>query len=628
MKSRSLASTLALVLVCAALPAQAAIDGSPHDLVSQGYAAARTGSSQGQCVLCHVDVVAADAALFPELPPSLSARYDAATLNCFSCHDGITLVSPEVDASQTAFHSASHAGAPAMLLAPQTPEEGSAGAGCATCHDPHENRHRPFLRAPVAALCLACHTAFNEIAMGQRNTTGSHPVGIEALSKPRPEVPIIVGPPFKIPYPSAYPIQQGRTSTGTHWDLGGHLSAGIAGEIVCATCHAVHGDEERPPAPGLPVVDPVRQVADQLCEGCHRGLRGDGGAATVAPNPGGTTTGRTYHPCDDDAANGPGRIVEIRTPAGWPFGDGSPPRLLCSTCHAPHRAQPGTSLLRRPESAASFCGECHDRTPAEYHHATGASTGPCASSLPAGAEGTAPQITCDLCHRAHNAGLGTGREADFVPQLRVDLTGDTLCLSCHPADNPSCSQDPLRKSSHFLGDPTLPETFDDMTPPLRADAWPESGLKSRFGGENGKSILCLSCHTFKKGGVVSGDDGKRRHLLARAGNLVELNPGEETVYLCTGCHSANPGKENASKGRHPLMEADMAKLGTPPRPPLTGTPSGHINCDSCHRSHGAHTPSGVYMLEMVEGENTDPRAIKPKIDFTPTCHGCHDPGKY
>jgi hypothetical protein len=202
------------------------------------------------------------------------------------------------------------------------------------------------------------------------------------------------------------------------------------------------------------------------------------------------------------------------------------------------------------------------------------------------------------------------------------------CVSCHPVANPTCRTDPLYSASHFLGDPTLPETFDDSEPPLRVDPWPESGLRSSYGGTSGKAIVCLSCHSFRKGALVSGDDGAARNLLARSGNLVEWAPGGEAAYLCTGCHSASPGKGKQGSGHHPLQEADSANLATPPQPPATVTPSGRVNCDSCHRAHGAHTASGAYMLEIVKGENGDPRAIKPPIIFTPLCHSCHTADKY
>jgi predicted CXXCH cytochrome family protein len=618
-------------------PSDAAIDGSPHDLVSQGYAQPKTGTPQDVCNPCHIDAVDTDPGLFPEVPPSLRGRYGAAALACFSCHDGITLVALEVDASLTAFHPSSHRGAPSVLLTKQSPEGGSDGADgadgkgaeCSSCHDPHENRHRPFLRAQMTALCTSCHAIFSEMPSSQGNRTGSHPVGVDPLKTPSQEAPISIAQSFKVPFPASYPMQMGRGSKGTHWDLGGHLAAGGAGEITCGTCHAVHGDEGAPPATGLLSLDPVRKVADLLCEGCHRGARGDGASKDAAPNPGGTTTGRTYHPCDDDEANGAGRSVQIRTPAGWPFGAGDPPRVICTTCHAAHRMEPGTSLLRPAAAATGFCGECHEQAGSETHHPTGALTGPCATRL-ASTSGSAGQgFTCDLCHRAHNAGFGTGREPDHVPLLRTGLSGDDLCVACHPGDNPTCSSDPARAASHFLGDPTLPETFADPEPPLRVEPWPESGLKSRYGGENGKEVICLSCHSFKKGALVSGDDGTARFLLARSGNEIEWAPEGEGSYLCTGCHGTSPGAARGEKGHtHPLMTADLAELGNEVSPPLSGTPSGHMNCDSCHRPHGAHTASGVYMLEIVEGLNTDPKAIKPKIAFTPVCHGCHDPGKY
>ena len=56
---------------------------------------------------------------------------------------------------------------------------------------------------------------------------------------------------------------------------------------------------------------------------------------------------------------------------------------------------------------------------------------------------------------------------------------------------------------------------------------------------------------------------------------------------------------------------------------MTATPAGRLNCDSCHRPHEAATAGGRYILEAARGQNTDPLAIQPEVDYTPVCHGCH-----
>ena len=72
------------------------------------------------------------------------------------------------------------------------------------------------------------------------------------------------------------------------------------------------------------------------------------------------------------------------------------------------------------------------------------------------------------------------------------------------------------------------------------------------------------------------------------------------------------------------MDADIARLGHDPVLPVSATPGGKMNCDSCHRPHDAQTKGGRYILEVVDGENADPLAIHPKIDFTIVCRRCHD----
>lgn len=629
---RTLLSGL-LVLALAASPARASVEGSPHDLIAQGYDVQKASLLQERCSRCHLPSTPLTQGFLPDVPPVLERRYGAPSLGCFSCHDGTTIVSPDVDASRTAFHPASHGIDLEGYEGLRSEEVGLpylAGKRmeCVTCHDPHDDGRRPFLRVDLQEICLACHSRYAEFGRGKENRTGNHILAVDVAVSSRPEVPLRVAEPFLTAFPSPYPLESGRGSGGWHWELGGHLSKGRTGGVGCGTCHAVHGSEDSAPLEKLLTVAPVNEVANLFCEGCHAGARGDGRLDSASPNPGGTSTGRTYHPADDDEANGSVRLLEIREPPQWPFGSGKPRRLLCTTCHTPHAALAQTSLLRPPPTAPGFCEECHDQVPVYHHQIAPGSGGGCTSQIPPPPYGTARVLTCASCHQAHNAGLGKPHEEDFTPLLRASARNGALCEQCHPPANPTCGQRTEYRASHFVGDPTLPDTYDDKAPPLRLDPWPESGLASVYGGETNQTLACLSCHGFRKGVLASGDTGKSRHLLARSGNLVEWGEGQEAVYLCTGCHSIDPVTGQVKGHTHPTMKADIAKQGMTVTLPMSATPAGHLNCDSCHRPHEAANRGGRYILEAANGSNTDPLTIHPQTDYTGVCHGCHDPGKY
>lgn len=628
---RAAARLLPLALAgLVAAPALATIEGSPHDLIAQGYDVVKVSLQQERCTRCHISSSALPAFL-PAVPPVLERAYGAVSLGCFSCHDGTTIVSPHVDASRTAFHPGSHgtdlSGYEGLRSdAIGLPYLSGARMECVTCHDPHDNGHRPFLRADLQEICLVCHSRYTEFGRGKDNRTGNHILGIDPAAAPRARVPIKLAEAFRTAFPSPYPFEKGKGPGGWHWDLGGHLTLGRSGAIGCITCHTVHGDEAAAPLEHLTTIDPGNDTANRFCEGCHAGSRGDGEHAPPHPNPGGTTTGRTYHAVDDDAANGSGRALEIREPPGWPFGGGAPKRLLCTTCHAPHAAWVETPLLRPPPTAPGFCEECHDQVP-EWHHPVGElSDTRCSTQVRAAPYGSSKGLSCASCHQAHNAGFGKTPESDYVPLLVDSIASGALCELCHPSGNPTCSKNTTALASHFVGDPTLADTYDDKEPPLRTEAWPESRLTSTYGGARKQTVICLSCHSFRKGAITSGDDGTARNLLARSGNRIEWEPGQESNYLCTGCHGGNPS--TGKKGHtHPLMSANVANLGRDAQAPVTTTP-GKVNCDSCHRPHEALTRGGYYILEVIDSQNTDPAKIHPDIDYTVLCHACHDPNKY
>lgn len=628
-------SVLAGIVVCQ--PAWGMVEGSPHDLVGQEYIVRGESPMRDNCVFCHLPMTGGEKYPVVGPPPSVE-EFSRSGLICYSCHDGTSIVSRNVDASQSSFHPGSHPlkrgetipaeSMPAEQLLPV--RDGK--LECITCHHPHDSSLRPFMRLAKNELCVYCHKGMENRGYGSGNISGGHPVHETIQDDAGKTTPIEPGPPFLVPFPDRYPINGGRFRSGVHWRKGGHLSAGAEGTLECYTCHAVHGSDRNPPLEKLLVMPLVREKADVFCESCHRGQRGDNRNAVYAPNPGGTTTGRTYHPCDDDTGNGIGWLVDIRADVSWPFGTGSPPEILCTTCHVAHGGMRGSPALRQPELSETFCEECHLPELMLGHHPSGDDGGDLYNCMSPPdyfeiGDNTDGKVYCSSCHVAHNAGLEAEEpEEDFIPILRYPSREDDLCLVCHPEDNVTCREGFEGTASHFMGDPSSPETYGHPEPPLRTDPWPETKLNSKYGGQSQKKIICLSCHVFRTSGVATPETYLPHYLLARAGNEYEW--GDDIgIYLCTGCHGDNPVTEGEGH-THPLMDADVQKLTRGPIPPATYTTGGHLNCDSCHRSHGAMTEGGCYILEMVNGQNEDPKAIQPMIEFTPLCHLCHNPDEY
>ncbi|MDF1526759.1 MAG: cytochrome c3 family protein [bacterium] len=643
--AKVLMSILLSSLLLPQVSAWANVVGSPHDLYNQGYLLQKEGkaNSSPQCSLCHIVPTDERPRVWDILPESL-VRFGPRGNLCASCHDGVSMVDKNVDAALTAFHPYSHGFDPGR--APEDTDLGSSGLpyqpgtpmDCMTCHDPHDKSMRPFLRVQQVGLCVRCHKEREHSGFGLQNTKGNHPVGIEPFDNTEGASPIDLQPQFNVPISDPYPVKLGALSAGGHWILGGHLTYGQYGRIECTTCHAFHGMEGQGPLPGLLVRAQVNKRSNEFCEGCHRGERGDDKEEPPFPNPGGTVTGRTYHPLDDDEANDVGWITAIAdtlelTAYQWGEEDLETglPVMLCTTCHVSHGGMENSPALveideeiKNSEGVNTFCEICH-REPPEGHHGYAAN-----GKVPPNiaqqmllnladlgvtyGEPTYDRIYCSLCHKAHNAGYNR-KEESFIPLL-VDK-GTTLCSLCHELG-----------VSHFMGDPTLASTYQSPDPPLYRVIWPGTGLTSYYEGEGDTptTITCESCHSLST--PSDGSDPVPGYLLAPAAEGTEWAPGYPEDYLCTGCHGESPATVGEGT-THPLMDADALRYPIDPsyiqsgETMVTYTPGGSVNCHSCHRAHGAVPAGGVYIMKMIRGNNVDPKAIQPQIDYTDLCLSCH-----
>jgi predicted CXXCH cytochrome family protein len=669
--------TLSFVLFFS-IPPKILVAATPHNMIAQKFFETKDKVKKDSCSYCHFTFTDPGNKVWENPPESLKG-FGRVGPFCYSCHDGITIVDYNVDASRTAFSPKSHGmdiqnlsfgdslqNVKLKYIEKETME-------CTTCHDPHRNEKRPFLVLPLNVLCKTCHQTRINSGFGKKNAESNHPVSVNPSDSSGAPSPIKIIDTFKTPFPQPYLVAGGKFAKGVHWDLGGHLTLGDVGNMECYTCHAVHGDEIKGPNDKLMVADPVREVNDAICEGCHRGVRGDDVKSDmVFPNPGGSISARTYHPVDDDISNGRGRIVDIKEPEGWPFGTNEDKNILCSTCHDVHNALPNSPILRNIKGG-TFCEECHaDKL--QGHHSSGNTSNPKDITfatpgyawtyesesmwengnpkirLESNAEFNGYGVTygnnvenkiyCSSCHRAHNAGAGVEKGAS--PSLIIAHTANQLCFLCHDKKNVAFNENMEMTASHFLGDSTLYETFDKPLEyaSLYKEKWSETKLKSKYGGDNKREVICESCHSFSENNLNSSEYGYSNNkdmLIARCDEDLEWisqwventdyikDAVEQKAYLCTGCH----GECSEGASCHPLMGIDgVMPVGAVINRkanifPVTYTKNLNINCNSCHYVHKAKVMGGVYMLKEVDGENKDPLKIHPKIDFTILCHYCH-----
>jgi predicted CXXCH cytochrome family protein len=640
-----LISVLLFSVLFPQVSAWANVVGSPHDLYNQGYLLLKEEktNSSPQCSLCHIISTDERPRVWDILPESL-VRFGPNGNMCASCHDGVSIVDKNVDAALTALHPYSHgfdsANAPedTDLKSSGLPYQPGTPLNCMTCHDPHDKSTRPFLRVQLIGICARCHTERGHSGFGLQNSKGNHPVGIEPFDNTEGASPIDLQPQFNVPFPEPYPTEFGVLSDGGHWTLGGHLTYGQFGRVECQTCHAFHGMEGQGPLPGLLAQDPVNKQANAFCEGCHRGERGDGKKEPPFPNPGGTVTGRTYHPLDDDEANDVGwntAIADTNELTAYQWGETDQetelPVMLCTTCHVSHGGMENSPALVRideeiqnNEGVNTFCELCH-REPPEGHHgysSDGFIPPDVAQQMLLNlddlgvtyGEPTYDRIYCSLCHKAHNAGFSR-KEENYIPIL-VNR-GPDICSNCHDLG-----------VSHFMGDPTLPSTYNASDPALYRGIWPESGRSSFYEGEGETptTITCESCHDLSI--PADGSDPVVGRLLAPAGEDAEWTPGFPEDYLCTGCHGESPSTVGEGV-THPLMDADAFRYPIDisyiqaGETMVTYTPYGSVNCHSCHRAHSAVPSGGVYIMKIIRGDNIDPKAIHPQVDYTSLCLSCH-----
>lgn len=389
---------------------------------------------------------------------------------CGSCHlsgGGYSAVMQAAFSDNNVYGAKSHGTRMSLLNPPPGTDPGGsalprigAESGifqCSTCHNPHDDTLRPFLKADIGVLCVRCHVlrgylngteqkgpgaragTWQIATYGGTANPGSHPMGEDVVPGRAGGPEVAIPATFRVRFPS----------TPGQWSLGGHLSGGDTGGVVCVSCHAVHGtapDPDDPLTSGVPaapspsfLVIPQAVVSiagsptpvpngngesNALCEACH-GVGNNppvaaGGAtwADAAHNVAPGKKGAFPHPVDSYPSNYDTGVTVF--PEGWPSGaatiagDRVSPVPICESCHVPHPAavRSGGRLDVKPGAGPYILRAATTKT-------------------------TMPETLCDLCHgtpfKGHHP-VGKTFHSGGVPYLQSvsRAAGDRLtCGTCH-----------------------------------------------------------------------------------------------------------------------------------------------------------------------------------------------------
>ena len=559
---------------------------------------------------------------------------------------------------------------------------------CTTCHNPHDDSYRPFLRADINVICARCHARRNYVGgtdfsgpmaraglWGMDSNTGeanpgSHPVGNDVTENTAGGPPVTIGALFRIPF-SPQPAQ---------WSLGPHLSEGSLGGVTCLTCHAVHGlalDREaygdsalaHPPNPlflATPQAEGTvagygRTVANgaghtnSLCESCH----------SVHPG----RPGLFSHPTDS-FPSGTDMGVE-QFPEGWPEGDVSiagqnvSPTPICETCHVPHPEAAvqagrrdvitgaGAFILRAPvhrsEGGTVLCDNCHSTEMADHHPINRIYDSSGVPYLRNAGAGPGDVLTCSTCHwGAHNwaqpgwAGLDpswlpydNGRDVLQAEDMYNPDMSKT-CMDCHYfMDGDGASVSPTLGPSQSVIDPNDAEYEHYQA----ADRSMGTHYIGRI-HQNDDELIWLNepiidmfdaTRTWREQRPDSDYTDGLADGWSRFGGE---NTRDKRVIVCESCHELEPDR---NRGFNHLLLAPYEEGRNGAYEYGSEDDGRDILCESCHGNpEGSHPMTGSIVSRTDETLNIEAGWVREEFLGYATaeelwgkgllsCDSCHQP---
>ncbi len=666
---------LILCVIAISAVAMAAVSNTSHDIE---YYSIATGD--GACSYCHVPHGAAGARLFPAttdstgIPGAITWR-DPTSMMCYNCHVTLSGTYPQAE-NVNPFSTGKHPFLTSALNGIDLTGTdydnldanvyGVSGSGgtqrisCASCHNPHSQTYRPFLRVntdvgtgvaliegELGTLCDDCHEQ-RFLPLVRTN----HPVDIAATTSARATILAFASIDGALDNTWADLTADsakigGANQTNAHWNLGGKFITTDGGATVttnfdCATCHAVHSNETLDftaddgitvpsgsiPFPGnnlaVMSVDPSGATIAAICTGCHD-------VDTAYPSRGPGLINTYSHPVNQ-AYTMPINVTVAVANGAKNIGDGATGDIVCQGCHDMHFSSPAIAAVSTTYAMLrAECNDCHDSTSTlGNHHPTGPVAG--GTDYRSGAvvntsidwqtesetgittiayDFPGNALTCSTCHgggnaTAHNLPVATGG----FPGLTGEIDESEMCVDCH-SFNPSTFTGRATATgtgTHLTGDIDNVDYFwqNETVTPLAGDY---SKRSPDTDADAYQSLICESCHTLKV-------DGKNLTAVTYQTSDNDSDASTDGGQIALLLTNSGNDREDATPTNDNLFLCTACHGDSPSS---TGTGATH---PTLHAAPGMTGVSGTVSAGVgANGLVSLTDSASPKIN----CESCHRP---
>ena len=536
--------------------------------------------SRKNCVACHFSWGFSDER---KLEDKQGVQPVSALNMCYSCHHGVVFESRQAiphGGQHPTVYDADDEKAKRQKGLPREddlPEElpllDDGEMLCTSCHTPHNPaEEQPTLYVENtnswmrvvnkdSDLCESCHESNVETARERDKELrgANHPLGFKMSKPPRGD-------------------KSGNFSKDPHLHKGlpksflaGGAVLGKNEEMVCQSCHQVHGGE------GDNLV-PVTDDEGKMCGECHK---------RQSPQ-GEENTSDSYK----EAARKAG-VHPINTKLEKPIKlrGKKVKKVICQSCHQVHDGTVGTPLY--PDEITEtkvLCAGCHARQSPKGKGANPSSDSNKKAARKAGVHpvnivmeeavkfrGKKTKIVdCASCHSVHKGTKDTPLFPDKIKKA------EKLCVACHERHHAKDLEDAKKKGVHVMN-----EELEESVKIGQGDKEIEV-----------KQMGCLSCHSMHQ--------GKK--------DTPALIVDHKNGALCENCHE---GKQRVVGTDHDFrVTAKKSQNEQEEKPHQSGA------CGTCHTMHrgkeGQPYLNAAVVLPKKERDDT-----APKLAVDELCMNCH-----
>ncbi len=465
---------------------------------SQSTAKPQTGSSRKNCVICHIswaDNYITDKSIKDSAKPKNNETQVIPVAHedmCYSCHHGVV-----IDSRDAIGHKQQHPDIhhlrddkkasvttkdkgfdkiPGDKIPKEFPLIRSSSTNnkelyCGSCHTPHKftgddetspgvQDNNSWMRESnnKGEICLSCHQSkIDHVRDKNRKTIGvNHPIGIYLKA----------GDGVKQDKNSSHYARDKNLHDGLPEEmLDGGASLNNQQQMICQSCHKVHGAEEES-------LTAIEFSDAKLCVQCHQ--RHDAKDLKEAREKG-------VHPVNVD--------MNIKLEDPVKINNKEITFINCLTCHSVHDGKSGSALLIMGNKNGELCNVCHE----DYNKVVNTDHDLRLSA--ANSKNRYEQIpehtgACGTCHSMHEAqdnkfSLDASVKNAYQGEEQF-LPRDQMCLNCHREDGVA-DKAQIKYFSHPTKDMILRSGKNDYK--YNMPLVNKNNEISEFG-----EIACITCH--------------------------------------------------------------------------------------------------------------------------------------